>query len=46
LYMQALEENRFPECAGIALGFDRLLMLLIDEPDIHNVVAFSNEQPL
>lgn len=46
LYMQALEENRFPECAGIALGFDRLLMLLIDEPDIHNVVAFANEQPL
>jgi lysyl-tRNA synthetase class 2 len=33
-----------PECAGIALGVDRLVMLLADESDIRNVVAFTPEE--
>ena len=30
-----------PACAGIALGVDRLVMLLLDEPDIRNVVPLA-----
>lgn len=44
LFMQALDEKRIPECAGIALGFDRLLMVLINEPHIQNVVAFPGPE--
>lgn len=32
-----------PECAGIALGVDRLVMLLADAADIAEVIAFSPE---
>ncbi len=39
-YMQALKDKCLPECAGIALGLDRLLMILLDQPDIANVIAF------
>lgn len=37
--LQAL--NTMPPCAGIALGVDRLMMLLLDEPDIRGVVPLS-----
>ncbi len=32
-------ESGMPECAGAALGLDRLMMLLADAPDIRDVVA-------
>jgi lysyl-tRNA synthetase class 2 len=33
-----------PACAGIAMGIDRLVMLLTDTTDIGEVVAFTPEQ--
>jgi len=38
-FLAALEEG-MPEAGGIALGFDRLLMLLLGEEDIRHVMAF------
>jgi lysyl-tRNA synthetase class 2 len=38
-FLAALEEG-MPEAGGIALGFDRLLMLLLAEDDIRHVMAF------
>lgn len=32
-----------PDCAGIALGVDRLVMILLDIPTIEEVVAFTPE---
>ena len=39
-YLSAMEES-FPSGAGMALGFDRLVMLLTDCPDIASVLAFN-----
>lgn len=39
-YIQALRLG-LPEEASIALGFDRLVMVLTDQADIRNVLAFS-----
>ena len=40
-----LEElHNLPPCAGIALGIDRLVMLLTDAAEIGEVVAFTPEQ--
>ena len=30
-----------PDCAGVAVGIDRLLMLLLDAPDIASVLSFD-----
>jgi len=38
-FLSALEEG-MPEAGGIALGFDRLLMLILGEDDIRHVTAF------
>jgi lysyl-tRNA synthetase class 2 len=38
-FVKAMREN-LPPCAGIALGIDRLLMLLLDQPAIENVILF------
>jgi len=34
-------ENGFPDCAGVALGVDRLLMAMLDTPRIADVLAFD-----
>jgi lysyl-tRNA synthetase class 2 len=38
-FLQALDQG-LPECAGAALGVDRLAMLQTDARDIREVVAF------
>lgn len=39
-FLSTLENGLLPECAGIALGVDRLLMVLTESPDISQVMAF------
>lgn len=38
--LAALEDG-LPDCSGVALGFDRLLMCLLDQEDIANVIPFA-----
>lgn len=38
--LQALEQG-LPDCAGVALGVDRLMMALLDTPRIADVLAFD-----
>lgn len=40
VYVESMREG-FPFGAGMALGFDRLVMLLTDSPDIAAVLAFN-----
>lgn len=39
-FLSVLEKGLMPECAGIALGVDRLLMVLTGSADISQVMAF------
>jgi elongation factor P--(R)-beta-lysine ligase len=39
-----LSLKKLPKCAGMALGIDRLIMLLTNSSDINQVVAFSPEK--
>jgi elongation factor P--beta-lysine ligase len=32
-----------PDCSGVAIGFDRLLMSLMSVDDIRKVVAFADD---
>lgn len=34
-------ERGLPDCAGVALGVDRLIMLALDAPDIQSTLTFS-----
>ncbi len=40
LLLDALEQG-IPDCAGVALGMDRLLMCLYSENDIRNILPFN-----
>ena len=42
-FIKALELG-LPNCSGVALGIDRLLMILLDKSDIDEVVLFSGEE--
>jgi lysyl-tRNA synthetase class 2 len=39
-YLAAMDEG-FPSGAGMALGFDRLVMVLTDQPDLASVLAYN-----
>ena len=39
-FLECLEKGLFPDCAGIALGIDRLLMALANIKNISEVIAF------
>lgn len=41
LLLEAMREGQFPDCAGVALGVDRLLMCMMNEKAIDRVVAFG-----
>jgi lysyl-tRNA synthetase class 2 len=41
--VEALEAG-MPDCAGVALGLDRLLMLLLDLPELGDALAFDAER--
>lgn len=40
--LQAME-NGMPECSGVAVGVDRLLMVFTGVSDIRNVISFTSE---
>ncbi|MBT5231530.1 MAG: EF-P lysine aminoacylase GenX [Methylococcales bacterium] len=40
-YVMSAQESGLPSCAGVALGLDRLLMILFAEKTIDQVMAFS-----
>ena len=42
-FLEAISSG-LPECAGVALGFDRLLMVAVDTQDIRDVLAFPIER--
>jgi len=37
-------KNGMPECAGVAMGIDRLLMILSNTDDINEVISFSRDE--
>lgn len=42
-FIRALEQG-LPECAGIALGVDRLLMCMLDQQDVRRVMPFAFDE--
>lgn len=42
-YLLAALEQGMPSCAGVALGVDRLLMLLLNVNDISQVISFDGD---
>ena len=43
-HLLAALEQGLPDCAGVALGFDRLLMLIAGQTDIAAVLSFDSER--
>lgn len=43
-HLLAALENGLPNCAGVALGIDRLLMVLSDTQNIEDVMPFAKER--
>ena len=41
-FLAALDAG-LPECSGVALGVERLLMLLLCKQDIKDVICFDTE---
>lgn len=40
-FLDALEQGHLPNCSGVALGVDRLLMAACEKADIQDVLSFS-----
>ena len=43
-YLLSAMENGLPDCTGVALGIDRLIMLALNKQDIKEVIAFPQER--
>lgn len=41
-FLEALKQG-LPECSGVALGIDRLVMILLNAESIHQVILFSGK---
>lgn len=41
LLVDALNEGQFPDCAGVALGVDRLLMCVLGKKKLQDVLSFT-----
>jgi len=42
-FLRLLLERPLPPCEGVALGFDRLLMVILGEEDIRKIIPFSTD---
>ena len=43
-HLLAAIENGLPPCTGVALGLDRLMLLLVDKPSLDDVLSFGFER--
>ena len=43
-YLLDAMRSGLPNCSGVALGFDRLVMLALDKNDIKDVIAFPQDR--
>ena len=43
-HLIAALQNGFPECSGVAVGMDRLLLLLTQQPNLAEVISFPTDK--